>query len=108
MTDAAAIAKLNDEFRLNPSLGILVLTTGIRAFGNNYIKEIIKQVREYNNFNTDNDPYGEHDFVSIIFKGHKIFWKIDYYDRKFMYLSPNVCKPRLTNRVMTIMLAEEY
>jgi Protein of unknown function (DUF3768) len=31
-------------------------------------------------FNTNNDPYGEHDFGSFELAGEKFFWKIDYYD----------------------------
>ena len=108
MTDAATIAAENDDFRQHPSKGVLILTDGIRCNSAKDIAKIITKVRNFKRFTKGNDPYGEHDFGSIIFKGHKIFWKIDYYDRKFMYLSPNVCKPRLTNRVMTIMLAEEY
>ena len=69
---------------------------------------IINKVRNFNDFDENNNPYGEKDFGAFDFKGKKIFWKIDYYDNKFLFLSPNACKPRLTNRVMTIMYADEY
>ena len=39
-------------------------------------------VRDYTDFNEDNDLYGEHDFGSLKIAGQKIFWKIDYYVEK--------------------------
>lgn len=105
---AEEIARLNDAFRQNLSKGTLVLTQGICCNSKEDIAEIINLVRNFNDFNEDNDPYGEHDFGAFDYKGQKIFWKIDYYDHEFLYLSPNVSNPRVTNRVMTIMYAEEY
>ena len=63
-------------------------------------------VRDYTDFNEDNDPYGEHDFGSLKVAGEKIFWKIDYYDESLS----KWCDPLDPDcqRVLTIMLAEEY
>ena len=44
----------------------------------------------------------------LIIMVKKIFWKIDYYDKNYQYLSENPSNPEITNRVMTVMLAEEY
>ena len=44
--------------------------------------EVSVGVRDYAEFNEDNDPYGEHDFGSLKVAGEKIFWRIDYYDEK--------------------------
>ncbi|MBR1915712.1 MAG: DUF3768 domain-containing protein [Alphaproteobacteria bacterium] len=87
---------------------MLILTQGIRSNTAEDIKEIITKVRNFDTFDANNDPYNEHDFGAFDYKGRRIFWKIDYYDRKFLYLSPDVSNPRVTNRVMTIMYAEEY
>ena len=38
----------------------------------------------------------------------KFFWKIDYYDRKTEFGSPDPADPALTTRVLTIMRADEY
>lgn len=108
MNNVSEIAKLNDALRANPSLGTLILTEGIRSNSSEDIATIINKVRNFNDFDEDNNPYGEKDFGAFDFKGKKIFWKIDYYDNKFLFLSPNACKPKLTNRVMTIMYADEY
>lgn len=102
------IATQNDNFRRNLSQGTLVLTQGIRNNAPEDIKEIITKVRTFDTFDENNDPYNEHDFGAFDYKGKRIFWKIDNYDRKFLYLSPDVSNPKLTNRVMTIMYAEEY
>ncbi len=101
-TRAAEIAKLNDVFREH---GLrFTITRGIQAMVD--VLGVIEAVRGYADFNEDNDPYGEHDFGSFDWHGEKVFWKIDYYDQMLETwhspLSPDC------NRVLTIMLAEEY
>lgn len=108
MSNISEIALQNDNFRKHLSQGTLVLTQGIRSNTSEDIKEIITKVRTFDTFDENNDPYGERDFGAFDYKGKRIFWKIDYYDQEFLYLSPDVSNPRLTNKVMTIMYAEEY
>ena len=108
MHNTTEIALQNDNFRKHLSQGTLVLTQGIRSNTPDDLKEIITKVRTFDNFDENNDPYNEHDFGAFDYKGKRIFWKIDYYDQKFLYLSPDVSNPRLTNKVLTIMYAEEY
>ena len=105
MTD---IKTLNDNFRKTFIGGRVMLTSGIRAKTQDEIAEILEKVRSFDNFTTANDPYGEHDFGSFDYKGQKIFWKIDYYDLNYEYMSENPADPTITNRVLTIMLASEY
>ena len=40
--------------------------------------------------------------------GQTIFFKIDYFDKTLMYNSPDPSDPAVTERVITIMLADEY
>ena len=108
MLNINEIALQNDNFRKHLSQGTLVLTQGIRSNTPDDIKEIITKVRTFDTFDENNDPYGERDFGAFDYKGRRIFWKIDNYDQKFLYLSPDVSNPRLTNKVLTIMYAEEY
>ena len=108
MSNAARIAALNDAFRANPSLGTFVLTAGILTNMTQDVAAILNKVRTFKDFNEGDDPYDEHDFGAFDFKGKKIFWKIDYYDKDYRYLSENPSNPDITNRVMTIMLASEY
>ena len=108
MSNISEIALQNDNFRKHLSQGTLVLTQGIRSNTKEDLKEIITKVRTFDNFDENNDPYNEHDFGAFDYKGKRIFWKIDNYDQEFLYLSPDVSNPRVTNKVLTIMYAEEY
>ena len=54
------------------------------------------------------DPHQEHDFGEFEADGHRIMFKIDYYDDSMTQHSPYAADPSVTNRVITIMLAEEY
>ena len=65
-------------------------------------------VQNFNDFNDDNDVYGEHDFFSFDYKGDKIIAKIDYYDLNHKYMSEDPSNPDITNRVLTILLSCEY
>lgn len=105
MTD---IKTLNDNFRKTFTGGQVLLTAGINAKPTDNVANILSMVRDFNKFTPDNDPYGEHDFGNFDYKGDKVFWKIDYYDLNNQYLSANPVNPNITNRVLTIMLAEEY
>ena len=103
------IKALNDNFRRTFSGGSVLLTAGIDSFPADDVANIMSLVQNFNNFTPNNDPYNEHDFGSFMYNGNKIFWKIDYYDRlNSHFASENPANPSVTNRVLTIMLAEEY
>jgi hypothetical protein len=72
------------------------------------VARIVKTIRVYDDFCHANDPYEEHDFGSFEVDGHTIFFKIDYFDMSRGYHSPDPSDPSVTERVITIMLAEEY
>ena len=57
---------------------------------------------------TANDPHGEHDFGAFEFDGTPVIFKIDYYDKDLNFHSPDPGDPAVTERVITLMLAEEY
>lgn len=101
---SAKIATLNDAARRN--VMSYMTSAGVISLEPSIVGDIYTAVYNYKRFTEDNDPYGEHDFGSFKIHGHKIFWKIDYYDQQLQYwcdpLDP-VCR-----RVVTIMLAEEY
>jgi uncharacterized protein DUF3768 len=65
-------------------------------------------VRDFDTFTEENDPYGEHDFGALDFDGKRFFWKIDYYDTNLQYRSEDPADTEKTDRVLTIMLADEY
>lgn len=105
---AKAIARLNDEARRWPSNIHLMLTSGVQALNEAERDEAICKVRNFDDFNEDNDPYGEHDFGSIEVAGKVLFWKMDYYAHDLRHGSEAPWDPSVTSRVLTIMLAEEY
>ena len=102
------IQLINDNFRRTLQGGKVVLTRGIRALPQDDIAEIMLRVSRFNDFTTANDSYGEHDYAHFTYKGQKIIWKIDYYDKNYEYASENPADVTKTNRVLTIMTAEEY
>jgi hypothetical protein len=96
------IASLNDEYR-KARQGFMV-TRGVSALPN--IATVLSMVQDFNEFSEDNDPYGEHDFGSFDCFSEKLFWKIDYYDSNLeSWADPLSSK---CQRVLTVMLAEEY
>ena len=105
----AAIAALNDAFRRSGGVeGRVLFTAGVSSLGIEFSHLALGLVRLFDKFDGDNDPHGERDFGALEFKGRKLFWKIDYYDRELEYGSPDPADPAVTTRVLTIMLAEEY
>jgi hypothetical protein len=99
---ATAIAQKNDTFRRSGS-GVTV-TPGVLAFHN--MSDLLVAIRDYNEFNEDNDPYFEHDFGSLVWNGTKIFWKIDSYDLELKSYGDPLSDE--SQQVLTVMLASEY
>ena len=104
----ARIRALNDELRQNFAGGVAVMTPGIAALGAEAVARIVKTVAVFDDFCHANDPHEEHDFGAFDTDGHRVFFKIDYFDESLTYHSPDPADPSVTKRVITIMLAEEY
>jgi len=107
-TKTEQIRALNDQLRQNFSEGRAVMTPGIAALGAEAVARIVKTIAVYDDFCHANDPYEEHDFGSFEADGRTIFFKIDYYDKSLTWHSPDAADRSVTERVITIMLAEEY
>lgn len=104
----ARIRELNDAFRLSFLGGRFMLTNGVLELGAELVEQTVQAVRAFTAFSRDNDSYDEHDFGAVEVSGHRIFWKIDYYDHRYDYGSPDPSLPGLTGRLLIIMLASEY
>ena len=100
------IRALNDAARQSFTGCRVVITPGIQALDD--MADVLDQVRWYDAFTPDNDPYHEHDFGSFRHGDDLIFWKWDYYDVDMGMHSPDPSDPTVTTRVLTIMLADEY
>ena len=107
-TRTERIRALNDELRQYLLGGLAIITPGVAALGQAAVERIVKTIAVYDDFCHANDPHEEHDFGSFEAEGQTILFKIDYYDKTLTYHSPDPSDPSVTERVITIMLAEEY
>jgi len=105
---ANRIRELNDRLRTTGRGGIVMVTNGIAALDPAAVIGIFDTVRSFTGFDDANDRYGEHDCAGVDVDGNRILWKIDYYDRSRRFGSPDPADPKVTVRVLTVMLAEEY
>lgn len=120
-----AIRQLNDAARARPgSASIANATIGFHALPDADRFAALALIVRYDRFDGNNDPYGEHDFGTVyklasgawtqtppdddLTIAQKVFWKVDYYDNSLRNGSEAPWDARVTKRVLTIMLAEEY
>ena len=112
------IARLNDWLRDNitsPGNNRIVITAGVAALigdvalfrGFRKRAELLRAVRDFDTFNRDNDPYGEHDMGMFDFEDTACMWKIDYYNLDLSAGSEDATDPFQTVRVLTVMRAHE-
>ncbi len=115
-TKRKEIQKGNDYLR-GTFFGLVTFTRGLRAHPMR--DEVLTMVREFSDFNPENDPHQEHDFGTVELESEqgslcekrqiryeKFFWKIDYYDENLSFGADPYTEP--FRRVLTIMTASEY
>jgi hypothetical protein len=101
-TKVLEIGYKNDRFRKS-GFGVTI-TSGIQDLPD--IDGLMAAIRDFDTFTEDNDPYGERDFGSLVWHSEKVFWKIDYYNKALnAWEDPTLDQ---CQRVLTVMLAEEY
>ena len=106
--------RLNDEMRAriltggSEAYGTIIMTRGVADRGQSFVQRAGLAVATYDAFDTDSDPYSEHDFGAFEIDGEKLFFKIDYYSLDMQGHSPDKSDVGVTHRVLTIMLASEY
>lgn len=106
---AERIAKLNDELRTKGIGGQILITRGVHALTGSNFSDLLKALAAFNDFDADSDPHGERDFGLFDFEGAEVMWKIDYYsDEDLRFGSDDPADPDLTQRVLTVLFAEEY
>lgn len=102
------IRSLNDTLRQTGMGGRTLLTAGVASLAPDTLAQALRAVAQFDRFNADNDPYGEHDCAAIEAAGHRLFWKIDYFEPDLTRQSDDPANAAITTRILTIMLAEEY
>lgn len=103
-----AIQTLNDRLRVHHQGGQIVLTSGVAGLEPDALRCLLVAVADFDRFDEDNDPCGEHDCAVIELGGQRYIWKIDYYDQALTYASSDPANPRVTRRVLTVMRSDEY
>jgi hypothetical protein len=106
--ETGRIRALNDALRCSGRGGRIVITAGLEARGSDKIARVLAAVAAFATFTDDNDPHGEHDCAILCVDGIQVLFKIDYFDRDLSFHSPDPSDPAVTERVMTVMLVEEY
>lgn len=101
------IRQLNDQMRTTLK-GHVVVTAGVANLTDAEKVAAVCAMRDFSDFSEENDPHQEHDFGSFKIDGKTFFFKFDYYDKQMDYASPDPANPAVTQRVLTLMLAEEY
>ena len=76
------IRELNDQFRTTLTGGKVYMTAGVDALPDEAKRQALEHVKTFDRFTRDNDPWNEHDFGSFEIAGQKLFFKIDYYDKR--------------------------
>jgi hypothetical protein len=108
MDKTARIRELNDAFRRTFVGGRVLMTEGLAALPVKGKAEVLAKVRAFDDFNRENDPHEEHDFMNFEHEGQRYFAKIDYYAPDMQGGSEDPSEPSKTTRVLTIMRADEY
>ena len=103
-----SIRELNDRLRRENLGGEWMLTRGITTLGIDRVASVVHAVMLFDDFTSDNDPYGEHDCAVMEVEDVEVIWKIDYFDMTMMYGSPDPSDPTVTKRILTVMLASDY
>ena len=106
-TDTDRIRLLNDELRKHLGGGA-VMTAAIAALGPEAVHRLFQTISVFDDFCTANDPHGEHDFGIFDYEGVSVIFKIDYFDKTLTFHSPDRANPTVTERVITVMRADEY
>lgn len=104
MKTVKQIAERNDLLRKTGKGGRINISGMLMDFAN--LDKIMQAMRDFDNFNKDNDPYGEHDCGLFEVDGEKFMFKIDYYDTNLEYGVDPKTEPAI--HILTLMLASDY
>jgi Protein of unknown function (DUF3768) len=105
---STCIRELNDNFRKTFAGGKMVMTASVAALPEMVKASALVMLSEFNNFTRENDPHGEHDFLTFEHCNRTFFWKCDYYNANMDGESEDPADSEKTIRVGTLMLAEDY
>jgi len=102
------VLQLNDLLRTTFTGGKVVITAGILVLPTTLRTSIMRQVQEFDAWTAAGDPNSEHDSGIFGANGHRVLWKVDYYNQDMSARSVDPADSNVTTRVLTVMLAEEF
>jgi hypothetical protein len=104
--NAERIRELNDQFRKTFTGGAICITRAVSERCD--VNAVLATVQAFDRFNDGNDPYQEHDFGAFEIADETLFFKIDYYSNDMQHGSPDAADSSVTQRILTVLLSEEY
>ncbi len=106
------VARQNDAFRKmivqNDSVGRWVVTRAVNEEGPEFVAACIAAVRDYDDFNEDIDPCGDHSMGRFKINEKIVWFKIDLYDADYKGGSDDPAEVTKTRRVLTILFPSDY
>lgn len=107
-TRLAEIRRLNDAFRTTFRGGEILLTQSVTDLPPMVITAALQKVAEFTDFTEENDPHGEHDYLSFDLCNREFVFHITYYDVSLENASPDAANPNVTKRIGTLMLTHDW
>src|SRR5260370_41423017 len=107
-SSTARIRELNCAFRKTSASGKMVMSANVAALPEMVRASALIKVAEFTDFTLEDDPHGEHDFLSFEHCNRTFFWKCDCHNKEMDGGSEDPADPEKTTRVGTLMLAEDY
>lgn len=114
---AKLIADHSDRFRNTWGAdftipGQIVMTQAVAALRPAWMVKAMAAIQRFDDFNEDNDPYGDHSFgaveITVGDETKTIWFKIDLYDWNLEYGAEDPTNLELTKRVMTVLFPSDY
>jgi hypothetical protein len=102
------IQEINDRVRRAEATALVLIAGDMSQEDSSIHVAAMKVVSEFDAFNEENDPHGEHDHGSFDLNGEKCMWKIDYCDLELRFGSEKPWDETVTKRVLTIFYARDY
>jgi hypothetical protein len=106
--DRSVTAELNDELRQYPLGGGTLVSAKIAAFDIPRLKRLVEALARFDGYCQEVDQSGEHAMGFFDFEAVTVVFKIEARALSTDGLGSRSAERELTDRVMTIMLAEEY
>ena len=104
---AKKIAILNDRFRQTFRGGKIILGDKVRTLSYLEKSHLVQAIKMFSDFNSENDPYREHDFGCVLLNTQRYYFRICCYDLQLQGRSANPHIVGQTRRILIITRLDE-